>query len=282
MNFDQMVIREYLKHNPTLQDAPEVLRNEYKDSKVRGVMRWRNTPEANLYGSAFYNYEIPDLGLMFSGLTVTLHVWKPTTHRDVAKVLFDTYGVIANLDDITPTVMSYNPLPDYVDLVALPQSKTLKGKLRVYTLPKVMPLDELITAQEVDALVDKYPLNIPQLQCIKKYYGYDYSDMRAQLSKQTGWYTEIFPDDVGGLHAAMNLPWVIDEMDAPKWVQSGSGGIMNIGYMAVAYNGPTSGKPDANQKYTHVCVFNPQYNQSDTSEIYSKGNLGSIYFHYNM
>lgn len=276
MNFDQMVIREYLKHNPTLQDAPEVLRNEYKDSKVRGVMRWRNTPDANLYGSAFYNYEIPDLGLMFSGLTVTLHVWKPTTHRDVAKVLFDTYGVIANLDDITPTVMSYNPLPDYVDLVALPQSKTLKGKLRVYTLPKVMPLDELITAQEVDALVDKYPLQISEVQAIKKYYGYDYTDLRYDMSKYRvdDFLVRRITDVDGQLNSPVNMIHVREEMEGPIWMFSADTNLdYNGNNIKIRYNGPTSGKPEANQRYTNVLV----------GECWGSYKVrGFVYLHYNM
>lgn len=275
MNFDQMVIREYLKHNPTLQDAPEVLRNEYKDSKVRGVMRWRNTPEANLYGSAFYNYEIPDLGLLFSGLTVTLHVWKPTTHRDVAKVLFDTYGVIANLDDITPTVMSYNPLPDYVDLVALPQSKTLKGKLRVYTLPKVMPLDELITVQEVDAQKDDYPLSIQNLQVIKKYYGYDFTDQRQYLKTvRESDYLYQSVDVDGVLYHLPNVPSVISETDGPTWTGGGQQmADFNAGYIKAQYNGPTASQPLANKAYSHVLICEALNSYKAT---------GKFYFHYNM
>lgn len=275
MNFNQMVIREYLKHNPTLQEAPEVLRLEYKDGAARGIMRWRNLPDANLYGTAFYNYEIPDLGVLFSGLTITLRVWKPTTHRDVAKVLFDTYGVIANLNDIVPTAMSFNPLPDYVDLTTVAGSTSLKGKLRVYTLPKVMPLDELITVQDVDAVKDDYPLSIANLQVIKKYYGYDFTDQRMYLSTiREGNYIYQNIDVDGVLYLLPNLPTVIDEMDGPTWMYRGqTTEDFNGAYIRAAYNGVTSAQPLANKAYTHVLIC-------DSNNSYKAS--GKFYFHYNM
>lgn len=275
MNFNQMVIREYLKHNPTLQDAPEVLRSEYKDGAVRGIMRWRNLPDANLYGTAFYNYEIPDLGVLFSGLTITLHVWKPTTHRDIAKVLFDTYGVIANLDDIVPTAMSYNPLPDYVDLATVYGSTSIKGTLRVYTLPKIMPLDELITVQEVDAVTDDYPLSIANLQVIKKYYGYDFTDQRNYLSGiREGNYLYSTIDVDGVMYLLLNLPSVIGEMDGPTWTTNGQQmADFNGGYIKATYNGVTSAQPLANKAYTHVLICEALNSYKAT---------GKFYFHYNM
>lgn len=275
MNFDQLVIREYLKHNPTLQDAPEILRSEYYDGKIRGLMRWRKLPDANLYGSAFFNYEIPDLGVLFSGLTVTLHVWKPTTHRDVAKVLFETYGVIANLDDIVPTAMSFNPLPDYVDLVAVNGAKSLKGTLRVYTLPKVMPLDELITVQEVDSQKDDYPLSIQNLQVIKKYYGYDFTDRRDYLKTvREGNYLSPNVEDNGNQYYLTNLPSVISETDGPTWTGGGQQmADFNGGYIKATYNGVTATQPLANKAYTHVLICEALNSYKAT---------GKFYFHYNM
>lgn len=276
MNFDQLVIREYLKHNPTLKDAPEVLRSEYKEGAARGLMRWRNLPDANLYGTAFFNYEIPDLGVLFSGLTVTLHVWKPTTHRDVAQVLFDTYGVIANIDDIVPTAMSFNPLPDYVDLVAANGAKSLKGTLRVFTLPKVMPLDELITVQEVDALVDKYPLQISEMQAIKKYYGYDYTDLRFDMAnyRVNDWLYRRITDVDGQLNSPVNMIHVREEMDGPTWIFSSDvNSDFNGNNIKIVYNGPTLGKPESNQSYTNVLV----------GECYGSYKVrGFVYLHYNM
>lgn len=284
MNFNQMVIREYLKRNPTLQDAPEVLRAEYYNSAVRGVMRWRRLPDANLTGTAFYNYQIPDLGTLFKGLSVTLHVWMPTTHQDIAQQLFDTYGVVANVDDIVPTAMSYNPLPDYVDLVARAGALSIAGSLRVYLLQAIKPLDELITVQDVDAIVDKYPLSDVRMQCIKKYYGYDFTDVRDLMVVQGGWLKENFVDADGKPVIPMNAPSVLDEMDGPVW-QSASGSdpaYLRYNFCRVDYNGPTSGWPEANLNYTHVCVINPQYNADKDSERYATGVLGYIYLHYNM
>lgn len=283
MNFDQMVIREYLKHNPTLKDAPEVLRSEYYDGRVRGVMRWRKLPDANLYGTAFFNYEIPDLGVLFSGLTITLHVWKPTTHRDVAKVLFETYGVIANLDDIVPTAMSFNPLPDYVDLQTNPRALTLKGTLRVYVLPKVMPLEELVTVHDLDAVVDKYPLSNPKQVNERKYYGYDFTDIRNYMAAITvGSRLSTLPKLDGDYF--LNLPSVISEMDGPTWNtqlnwHGGQNwyGPFHVSPIIVLYNGPTSGQAEANKAYTHVCVMNHELSSYDEGE-----NVGKLYLHYNM
>lgn len=271
MNFNQLVIREYLKHNPILQDSPEV----HVINRGNGVMRWQNTQAANMYGTAPFSYEIPDIGLMFSGLTVTLPVWKPTTHRDIAKVLFGTYGVVANIDDITPTPVSFNPLPDYVDLVAVPEATSLTGKLRVALLPAMQSIDDLIAIKEVDAVIDELPLVAETMRAAKKYYGYDFTDVRTGMAKYKPGVAPVDPlikDTDGVMRVPVNLLAVRAEMDSPTW-ERGGGTMFDESKLVVEYNGLTDSYPTSNPEYSNVLVFNKTGTGSE---------MGKFLLHYNM
>lgn len=273
MNSDQLVIREFLRANPDVTDTPVVLRKELFNGNLRGVMNWPRTEDALVTGTCFYQCELPDLAKLFTGISIRLAVWKPKTHRDVAKVLFETYGVIASLDDIAPTPMSYDPLPDTVTLTTLPGALTLKGSLTVLIYQKVMDLDEILTVREIDGVIDRFPLSNSLTQLEKKYYGYDFTDVRSSIS----WYP------VGHTNTASNTPLtqllnsatLRNEQSAPAW----SWGVaVYIDYdaneMRCVYNGPTTGWPGANTKYKRCCVW------KDARSL--KSNKGHIIMHYDV
>lgn len=254
MNSDQLVIREFLRANPDVTDTPVVLRKELFNGNLRGVMNWPRTEDALLTGTCFYQCELPDLAKLFTGISIRLAVWKPKTHRDVAKVLFETYGVIASLDDIAPTPMSYDPLPDTVTLTTLPGALTLKGSLTVLIYQKVMDLDEILTVREIDGVIDRFPLSNSLTQLEKKYYGYDFTDVRDSLKVVTP------------LGPILNSPTVQTEMDAPTWGSSWDRPQpYNLYKIGLQYLGPTSGYPDANPAYTHCAVYVPWSMSSATA-----------------
>lgn len=254
MNSDQLVIREFLKANPDVTDTPVVLRKELFNGKLRGVLNWPRTDDALVTGTCFYQCELPDLAKLFTGISIRLAVWKPKTHRDVAKVLFETYGVVANLDDIAPTPMSYDPLPDTVTLTALPGALTIKGSLEVMIYQKVMDLSEIITVNEIDAVVDRFPLSNPLMVLEKKYYGYDFTDVRDTLKV----FTNLGP--------VLNVQSVYDEMSGPTWGSSWDRPQpFNLYGIRLVYLGPTSGYPDANPAYTNCAVYSPGYMSSSTA-----------------
>ena len=292
MEFNQLIVREFLKANPSITDIPEVLRKELKGTNTRGVLLWRASDTAKYKGTKFFNYTIPDLGKLFQGLgTIVLYVWKPTTHRDVAKALFEYYGLVYDPNDIIPTAISYNPLPDTVTLTASGTATTVKGSVTIYLRQTVKDLADLITTTEVDALVDKYPLTysygsrIPPyddigLVAIKKYYGFDFTDFRDELKNQStaqynNYMRQNFDFGDGTVGPLINHPIIRSEMDAPLWIRwdSATAWVLNYNVIICIYNGPASGWPEANPAYDRVVVWNPR-------DAYSV--MGNILMHYNL
>ena len=282
MEFNQLIVREFLKANPSVTDTPEVLRKELKGTITRGVLLWRDSVDADYRGTKFFNYEIPDLGKLFQGLgTVVLYVWKPTTHRDVAKALFEYYGLVCDYNDIVPTAISYNPLPDTVTLVASASATTVKGSVTIYLRQAVKDLADIITTTEVDAVVDKYPLTSSGFVLPKKYYGFDFTEFRDYLKNQsTAQYWNEMPANTpmgdGTTGYIINHPAVRDEMDSPSWIRTGSSygtDKFDLTAMQCFYNGPASGWPDANPAYDRVIVWRP---------INVVSTVGHVLMHYNL
>lgn len=292
MEFNQLIVREFLKANPSVTDTPEVLRKELKGTITRGVLLWRDSVDADYRGTTFFNYEVPDLSKIFQGLgTIILYVWKPITNRDVAKALFEYYGLVCDYNDIVPTAISYNPLPDTVTLVASASATTVKGSVTIYLRQAVKDLADIITTTEVDALVDKYPLTYSYrslispyddigLVAIKKYYGFDFTEFRNYLKNQsTAQYSNYMRQDFdfgdGTVGPFINHPIIRSEMDAPLWKRwdSATDRVLNYNLIICIYNGPASGWPEANPAYDRVVVWKPR-------DAYSV--MGNILMHYNL
>lgn len=273
MEFNQLIVREFLKANPSITDIPEVLRKELKGTNTRGVLLWRDNVDADYRGTAFFNYEIPDLGKIFQGLgTIILYVWKPITNRDVAKALFEYYGLVCDYNDIVPTAISYNPLPDTVTLVASASATTVKGSVTIYLRQVVKDLADIITTTEVDGVVDKYPMTNPKLVLEKCYYGFDFTEFRNVFKDYPSGYT------LGSVSSTMfeliNNPVVRAETANISW---GRAITVDIPYDAnelqCVYHGPASGYPEANPAYTNCCVWKDKRSTNT--------NLGRIFMHYN-
>lgn len=273
MEFNQLIVREFLKANPSITDIPEVLRKELKGTNTRGVLLWRASDTAKYKGTKFFNYIIPDLGKLFQGLgTIVLYVWKPTTHRDVAKALFEYYGLLYDPNDIIPTAIGYDPLPDTVTLTASSTATTVKGSVTIYLRQTVKDLADIITTTEVDGVIDKYPMTNSKLVLEKCYYGFDFTEFRDVFSAYpTGYVLGSVATTMSNL---LNNQVVRDETAGVSW---GRAITVWIAYdsneMRCVYNGPTSGYPEANPDYVNCCIW------QDTRS--TNTNKGRIFMHYN-
>ena len=135
----------------------------------------------------------------------------------------------------------------------MPGSLTLKGSLDVLIYQKVMDLDEIITVHEIDAVVDRFPLSDPLMVLEKKYYGYDFTDVRDKLKVVTP------------LGPILNVQSVYNEMYAPTWGSSWDRPqAFNLYNIRLVYLGPTSGYTDANPAYTSCAVYSPGFMSAST------------------
>lgn len=253
MSAEILVVRGFLRANPTVTDIPVVVNMARNKLTVEGYLLWPNSEDADVFGSRTYRCDLPDLNDLFKNVDLRFPVWKPKTHRDVAKVVFDALGVAVKVDDIEPTAMSYDPLPNSVTLKALSDATTAKGSVVVNIYQKPMDISEIITTTEVVGVVDKYPLTNPQMVLEKKYYGYDFTENRDVLKTVTN------PGTV------LNVQSVYNEMNAPAWGSSWDRPqAYNLYNVRLDYLGPTAGYPEANPAYTHCAVYRPWSMSSNT------------------
>lgn len=264
MSAEILVVRGFLRANPTITDIPVVANMARNKLTAEGYLLWPNSEDADVFGSRTYRCDIPDLNVLFKNVDLRFPVWKPKTHRDVAKVVFDALGVAVKVDDIEPTVMSYDPLPNSVTLKALSDATTAKGSVVVNIYQKPMDISEIITTTEVVGVVDKYPLTDLKLVLEKKYYGYDFTDVRETLLNN-GYFIAVM--------TILNSESVRTEMSSPMWGSDINPIPYNFAYPSLVYNGPTAGFQGANLNYTHCRVYRP------TS--YSTGTVGQMILHYN-
>lgn len=251
MNFDQVVIREFLKLNPGFTDTPDLIAQKRVGNFFTGAVNFPRTEEAAVTGGKVVKANVPDLAALFKNITPSIEIYKPTTNRDVAKVLFEKYGIIADINDITPTAIVYDPLPLEVEIVAPSASKTITGKVKVKLSQKVMDLTEIVTAEEYVCLVDEYPTTSTQFIAHKWAYGNDYT-----LERETLKAIAVYTGPYYSPHAATFLRLLND----PRWCSpvewanehKSRAHPYNVTEPLVPYNGPTSGLPGANTAYTHV------------------------------
>lgn len=268
MNFDQIVIREFLKLNPGFTDTPDLLAQKRVGNFFTGAVNFPRTEEATVTGGKVVKANVPDLANLFRNITPDIEIYKPTTNRDVAKVLFEKYGIVADVNDITPTAIVYDPLPLEVEIVA--SGKTITGKVKVKLTQKVMDLTEIITVNEVVGVVDKYPTaEQTKFVPIKFYYGADFTEWRDYLKT------------VSVIASGYGQPyWVVDKLleiiNDPRWespvtwnsAHSSTAPPYSISDCFTPYNGPTSGYPEANPDFTHVLVINAHYSFGITPKTF--------------
>lgn len=254
MSAEILVVRGFLRANPTVTDIPVVVNLARNNLTAEGHLLWPNKDDAIVFGSMSYRCDLPNLADLFKNVDLRFPVWKPKTHRDIAKIVFDALGVAVKVDDIEPTAMSYDPLPNTVTLQALPTATTAKGSVVVNIYQKTMDIAEIITTTEVVGVVDNYPLTNPQMVLEKKYYGYDFTSDRDVLKS------------TAKPGAILNIQTVYDEMYAPAWGSSWDRPqAYNLYNVRRTYVGPTSGYPEANPAYTHCAVFMPWTMSSNTA-----------------
>lgn len=246
MSASVLVVRGFLKANPSITDQPVLHSMARNKLKVEGYLTWPYTEKAKVAGAYKYSCDIPDLGKLFMNVDIRIPVWKPKTHRDVAAVLFKKYGVAVNVDDIEPIAMSYDPLPPTVTLKALPTAATVVGSVVVGIYQEPKDISEIITVTDVVGIVDKYPLTNPLMVLEKRYYGYDFTEQRDTLKT------------VASLGPILNVQSVYDEMNGPTWGAAWDRPLAyNLYNASLVYLGPTTGYPEANPAYTHCAVYKP-------------------------
>ncbi|MGL5377045.1 MAG: hypothetical protein ACRDAT_01905 [Cetobacterium sp.] len=258
MDFNQVVVREFLKLNPSAPSTPDVIADSRKGTKFTAAMNYPRTETAEVAGAKVISAEVPDLAKLFKNVTPSVAVYKPADNRDIAKALFDKYGIVADTKEITATAIVYDPLPLTVDVVAVSNSKTITGRVTVNLSQEVKDLTEIITVTEVDGVTDDYPTaGQEKFLALKYFYGIDFTEHREWLHERSP--ISITYEHSRQLANILNTPkylspveWTFDTFDT-------SAHPYNAFIESIVYNGPTSGSTIANPSYTHVLHLKLKY-----------------------
>lgn len=237
MNFDQVVVREFLKLNPGFTDTPSVLVPKRVGTSFTGSVTFPNTVDAEYVGAKVVNAAVPDLSKLFMGVTPTIEIYKPTTTRDIASALFAKYGVVANVEDITLTAVSYDPLPTEVTITAMPTATTVAGTLTVQVSQLVKDLSEIVTTLEVDGVIDRYPMSMVGLNVTKMYYGHDFTKHREKLSKFVSGTGMASYGEAKAVYDILVMPDIVEIFGDPGWKCDFSSSYFDLREVIIRYNG---------------------------------------------
>lgn len=238
---------------------------------------------ASLYaGTAMVGYNRLDLGKLFQGISPTVTMFQPRSHRAVFAELLRVYGLPGYTEE---DVLSDCPEVD-LPTTEHPAEVTITctngvlytGTVKITVKQKIMPLDEIVLDTDLEIIEPTFLLTNTKVVLERRFYNYDFT-YNPFIATLRGMKPGQYAHDVNSWYVQMlNLADVKQECGNISWVWEGFGGRSpyNLYLSKCKYNGPARDYVGACADYNYVAVFDCP------GTVAPYGNtVGNFMFHYN-